>query len=486
MYLSLSIPLHMTEPDDWAYYFGVQNFAQGQFTVDNQTHQQQVSEAQQQRGQLIQYVNIGDDKWALEKAPGYVLYLVPFYLAGITRYGNVLLALGIVIVTFLLLKRLRDEKTAMIGSLLMLFTPSAMVMLNSAYMDSYAAMAFLAIGGGLYLYYHLERKDLSRPGGALLLGLAFFLIGWSVFSRYTNATVAVVLALHLVVTRVIEWRKGERVSLRNEVLPVVLGIGLPVLALGLYDYFVFGSPLDYGYLYTRFDITFAYQHLGQVTQSGQSRPLQIILNNLRNAPRSFLAGFPLLVVGIPALGVLLYHKFAGIFQKEKVCGIWSGLRKEISWDVLLVLIGWLIGVFFLYFMYEWTADFQGGGGGLISFDRFYLPGLFPIAVIGALIIARLPYKLYIPVTALVAGFGLTVYAQWAWNLNLLPGWLFNGTFRGGFRDGGPGNLPNNGFPGGQFPNGYSPNFRPGSPPDNSNGYFPFPRSGNGFFPRAGN
>ena len=58
-----------------------------------------------------------------------------------------------------------------------------------------------------------------------MLGAAFFLIGWSVVSRYTNVTVAAILALHLVVTRAIEWRKGERTSIRNEILPVVLGIG---------------------------------------------------------------------------------------------------------------------------------------------------------------------------------------------------------------------------------------------------------------------
>ncbi len=475
MALSLVVPVHMTDPDDWAYYYAAQNFAEGQYTVDDQTHSQQVSDAQSQGGQLIQYVEISDNTWALEKAPGYVLYLIPFELLGIPRYGNVLLALGMVIVTFILLKRLRDEKAAMIGSLLMLFTPVAMVMLNRTYMDTYASLAFLVMGGGLYLYYHLERKNLSRWKGGTLLALALFLIGWSVVSRYTNATVAVVLALHLMVTRVIEWRRGDRTGLRYEILPVVLGIGLSVLALGLYDYLVFGSPLRYGYNYTRFDISFAYQYLGQVNQSGQSIPLQIILNNLRSAPRAFLAGYPLLAAGIPALGVVLYHKFAGFFRKGKALGAWSSLRTELSWDVLLVLIGWFIGVFFLYLMYEWTADFQGGGA-FITFDRFYLPGLFPVAVIGALVLARLPYKLYIPATLLVLAFGSAVYAQWAYNLNILPNWLYNGTFRGGFR-GGPGDIPGNGQPPGGSSNGGPPNFQPGRLPENGGSYFPQPTPG---------
>jgi hypothetical protein len=51
------------------------------------------------------------------------------------------------------------------------------------------------IGGGLYIYYHLEREKLSPIKGGLLLFLAFFLTGWSVVTRYTNFPVAAVLAL---------------------------------------------------------------------------------------------------------------------------------------------------------------------------------------------------------------------------------------------------------------------------------------------------
>ena len=46
--LTMAVQAHMSDPDDWAYYFGAKNFSQGQFVVDTQTHQQQVSQAQQQ------------------------------------------------------------------------------------------------------------------------------------------------------------------------------------------------------------------------------------------------------------------------------------------------------------------------------------------------------------------------------------------------------------------------------------------------------
>ena len=158
MVLILAMPLQMPDPDDWAYYHGTKNFSGGRLTVDNDSQYRQALETIKQGGTLLQYLPLERNKWALEKAPGHVFYLVPFEKIGIPRYGNILLALGMVIVTFILLKRLRNERTAMSGSLLVLFTPISLVMLNRVYMDTYSSLAFLVIGGGLYFYYHLERE----------------------------------------------------------------------------------------------------------------------------------------------------------------------------------------------------------------------------------------------------------------------------------------------------------------------------------------
>jgi hypothetical protein len=421
MVLVLATPLQLPDPDDWAYYHAVRNFSEGHFTVDNYTQYQQAQETIQQGGVLLQYLPIGPDKWALEKAPGVVFYLIPFYKIGIPRWGNVLLALGMVIVTFVLLKRLRDERAAMIGSLLMLFTPISLVMLNRIYMDTYASLAFLVMGGGLYIYYRLERNNLTPVKGGTVLFLAFFFTGWSVFVRYTNLPIAVILALHLVVTRFIAWRKGQETGIKSEILPLVLGIGLPVLALLLYDYFVFGSPLRYSYSYSPYPIKFAFQYIGQ-TFNGESIPLQILQFNLQAAARNWLIGFPLLIIGIPGFIVVLYQKFADFFKRSQPEGKWSSLRSELPWDILLVLIGWFVTVFFLYLTYEWTAGIQKGGG-FVIFDRFLLPGLFPIAVICALVMARFPWKVLIPVMVILMAFGAILYTQWALDLHILPDWL---------------------------------------------------------------
>jgi hypothetical protein len=310
----------------------------------------------------------------------------------------------------------------MVGSLLMLFTPISLVMLNRVYMDTYASLAFLVMGAGLYIYYHLERNSLTPVKGGTLLFLAFFFTGWSVVTRYTNLPVAVIMALHLVVIRFIAWRKGQAAGFKPEILPLALGIGLPVLAILLYDYFVFGSPWTYGYAVSPYPIKFAFQYIGQVDSAGESIPLQILRNNWQGFSRNLLIGFPLLIIGIPGFAFVAYQKFAAFFKWRRLEGKWSGFRSELPWDIFLILIGWFVSVFFLYLGYEWTAGIQKGGG-FVIFDRFLLPGLFPVAVICALVMARFPWKVLLPVMLILVAFGAVLYAQWALGLHVLPDWI---------------------------------------------------------------
>jgi hypothetical protein len=456
MALILATPLQMPDPDDWAYYHGVRNFSEGHLTVDNHAQYEQALDTIHQGGTLLQYLPIKYNKWALEKAPGCVFYLVPFEKMGVPRYGNVLLALGMVIVTYILLKRLRNERAAMIGSLLVLFIPISLIMLNRVYMDTYSSLAFLAMGGGLYIYYHLERDKLTKVKGGILLFLAFFFTGWSVIARYTNLPIAIILAFHLVVIRFIAWRKGQKTGIIPEIIPLVLGIGIPAAAILLYNYYVFESPLTYGYAVSPYPINFAFQYLGKVDSAGESITLQIIRYNFEAFSRNLFIGFPLLIIGIPGFVVVLYYKFTALSKRMQPEGKWSSLRSELSWDILLVLIGWFVSVFFLYLCYEWTAGLKIGGG-VVIFTRFLLPGLFPIVIICALIIGRFPFKALIPVMATLVVFGAVLYAQWALELHILPDWLTERTLE-------------TRWPGYIFPP-WTPYFHPGA---TGTDYFPFP------------
>ena len=411
--LVLAIPAQMSGASPWAYYYGVKNFSEGKLVIDDQLMRQQMNEARQQGGMLVQYVEVSDGRWVVEKAPGYIFYLVPFEWMGISRWGNVLLAAGMVIVTFILLKRLRDEETACIGSLLMLFTPIGLIMFNRAYMDTFASLAFLAMGGGLYFYYLLEQKKLRPWSGGLMLFFAFLLISWSVVTRQSNLLVAIILALHFAITRGTALLKGERGRLPVEIAGVVLGAGIPMAALLVYNNYVFGSPWDYGYNYTRFPVNFAYQYLGQVTADGKSLPIKIIIDNLKSVPQALITGFPLLVIGIPGIGAALYFKF--FHKKDSPAGRWTSLRGELPWGTLLVLIGWFLGVYLLYLTYEFTAEFLTSSSSFFRYARYYLPGLFPVAIVCSLIIARLPRKLSIPIMVLIIAAGVSLYFQVALN-----------------------------------------------------------------------
>jgi hypothetical protein len=119
-----------------------------------------------------------------------------------------------------------------------------------------------------------------------------------------------------------------------------------------------------------------------------------------------------LLIGIPGFGAVLYHKFSSPLKRGNLPGRWSNLGTDLSWDILLILIGWFISVFFLYMMYEFTAGYQSVWNPFYSFGRFYLPGLFPVAIICALITARFPLKFYVPVLVIAVVAGSVLYAQY--------------------------------------------------------------------------
>jgi hypothetical protein len=428
MAITLAIPANMYAPDDWSYYYAVKNFAHGKLVINDFLHFQQVNEANRQGGLLIQYNPIAFNKWAVEKAPGYIFFLVPFELMHIPRLGNVLLALGMTIVTYILLKRLRDEKTACIGSLLMLFTPVSLIMFNRSYMDAFAANAFLVMGGGLYIYYCLEQDKLRPMRGAVLLFLAFLFAAWSVVVRYTNLPIVVVLALHFIITRLRALLNRGNTRLQFEIPPVILGAGLPLALLLFYNITVFGSPFKSGYDYTSFPIMFAYQYIGAVDPLGQSIPLKIIEGNFRNVPWPLFIGYPLLVIGIPGFFIVFYQKILALFKRYILPGTWANLDIELPWDILLMLTGWFICAFGLYMMYEWTSTTTMAGlpyiqmkqVPFIEFARFYLPGLLPVVVIVSLIIARFPVKVWVALLVIATVVSSIIYFHTALGETIIP------------------------------------------------------------------
>ncbi len=402
--LVLAVPDRFKEPDDWVYYYATENLSHGRLTVDNTLHKQQVAEANQQSGQLGQYVQIGANSWALEKAPGYVFFLVPFYSVGIPQLANIVLAAGLALVTYRLLKHLKDAKTACVGVFLVLFTPVGLAMMQREYMDGFASAAFLGMGGGLYIYYCL-RADTIKPRFAMItLFLAGLFLAVAVAARYTNATVAAVFAIHFLITRIQLVRQSKWSRVWREGLSLGVGATIPIFLLLWYQNVVFGSPLAYGYEYTKGNVKFAYEYLGD------PRFWQIVGTNLRQLFWPLLVGFPLLLLAVPAAAIVSWQKTISAFSwlKRHNRGDWW---LEMTPSLLILLLGWLVAVFGLYIMYEWTANQGMADRPFIIVTRFYLPALFPLVVFAALLLGKIPGKLTVGLIAIAVISGSLLFAQ---------------------------------------------------------------------------
>jgi hypothetical protein len=401
--LVLVVPDRFKEPDDWAYRYAVENLSHGNLTVDNVVHQQQVQEANQQGGQLGQYVQIGQNAWAFEKSPGYVYFLIPFYLLGVPQLANFVLAGGLAFVTYRLLKRLKDARLAFIGVVMVLFTPVALAMMQREYMDGFASAAFLGIGGGIYIDYCLKAESFRPRTAFIALFLSGLFLASAIAIRYTNATVVTVFGIHFLITRISALRKGQFSRVWREALPLVVGALITIALLLWYQNAVFGSPLAYGYQYTKGDVSFAYEYLGT------PRFWEIISTNITQLFRPLLTGFPLLVLAVPAL-------IAGIIQVVKnVCGkrrsnTTQKWLQDLNGNIFWLLVGWLIAVFGLYMMYEWTAN-QGGDRPFITVTRFYLPALLPLVILAALLSEKLSNRLLMVIMVVLILVGGALFIQ---------------------------------------------------------------------------
>ena len=76
--IAFSVPHEMFGSDSWAYYYAVENFSNGDLAVSDSLYQQQSAEVEKEGSYHWQYVQTDDGKWAIEKPPGYIFFLVPF------------------------------------------------------------------------------------------------------------------------------------------------------------------------------------------------------------------------------------------------------------------------------------------------------------------------------------------------------------------------------------------------------------------------
>lgn len=392
--LALAFPYRMHRPDPWAYYYAVRNFARAEFVVSDARHAYQSLEAKALGGHLDQYVRLEEDRWALEKAPGFPLFVVPFYWLGLPRAANVVLGLAATGVIYLFLRRLLDEGAAYLGAILFLFTPANLVVLHQGYMDTFASGAFPAVGGGLYFYYMLRRDGLSPQASPLLLFPAGLFLSWAVVCRSINLYIALLVALHLALTSLsrtqaapvgfVIQQPGDGLQIRHEqkrglslaglfrdpalawreLVSFGLGCGLSLVVLLAYNNHVFGAPLDYGYQHSHYTVRFVYGQLLSADPAGREEARQAIATSLGGLPQPLFIGFPLLGAALPAL---VYA------------------RRRIPLALYGISVGWLLVVFVPYVGFIWIARLVlvpiNTTWRFFVITRYFVPWLFPLTVL---------------------------------------------------------------------------------------------------------
>ncbi len=403
--LVLLIPMHMQENTDWAFQYSVVNFSKGQLSVDMDTLSEEAAEASSYGGTLNQYVQVNDGRWVLTtEAPGYIFFLLPFYYIHAPELGSLLLAGCVILVVYLLLKFLRDEKTACLGSLLVLFNPVSLALMQRVYIDSYGAFAFLSAGGGLYIYYFLRRRELSPLSSAAILFLAGISLGWSVFAGYYNALPVGVFVLHFIYTCARSFVSGQVRQAIRTALWLCLGFIIPIAGLLVYQNSVFGSPWSFGFQYAQFNTIFS---------------PKLIYANLLNVSVALLTGFPLLLPGFAAIWTAFSVKVKALKTRNENTAIpdkWT----ELSLDILLLVAGWIAAVFGLYLCYEGTATSQVASMPIIVMARYYLPALLPLTLMAVLLLKHMPRKLSLTITVLSLAWGVIFFAQSALSYWAVP------------------------------------------------------------------
>ena len=467
----------LLEPDDYAYRAAIRALSQGHLWLTNSQYQAMlhhfaVLDGGHSEG-ISQWVHRSNGTWISEKNPGYPFFAVVFQWLNLTRlipvfYG----ALGSAAL-YLGARRWLGRWGGTMAVGLFLSSGAALVFGWRWAMPTFTDASLIAVGLGLLLWSCLADDATRARRGLVGIGGLLALDG-AVFCRYTDAVILLVaivgvvlvslLAKHVIPRRQLAWWLA---------IQVLVGAGMLAMNETLY-----GSATSTGY--SSGEITFSFH---------------AISGNLSVMPGALVRAMPMLVLAVIAIVVAPVVVVVRRRQPER--------RRLAMRDLLIVaaLGAMFLGVFGLYFCYDWTAQMgshgamhfgpkgHGGPGGIDSYVhviRFYVPALAPMSLLGAWLLTRFPTWVGIVALAVLVTMGAASFHTMS----------RSGLGVGGFPGGGPGVITGLGagghgttkagcpsFPGGSGgpPSGFAlPPGGTGSmrPPAMSGG-FPRPPSGAG-------
>jgi hypothetical protein len=364
----------MLEPDDYAYQGSIVAMTDGHFLSLSSSQfyalQHQLASAGAalgpfgQRGPagVPQWVQLANGRWISEKDPGFPFLAVVFQRLGIIRWGQLFYGAIGCAGLFAGGRRWlgRFGGAAAVG--LYCSSGAAMMWGWRDYMPTFTDASLIAAGTGALLWAVLAAEASERR--RTIVGLAGFVcLEAATFTRYTDIVVLGCAVVAVLAT----W------LLRRARLPrrapwwwlgsvVVFGIGVAA-----FDGLVYGGPLRSGY------------RPGEIQFS-----LSAIRPNLKYMPAHLMQAMPLLVLGLAAIAWIT-GRWAWLARAGRERA--AGARRDLA--VGLALAACWLAVWGLYSAYTWTtAPF----GATFQVARFYVPALGAIALLGAWLITRVPWR----------------------------------------------------------------------------------------------
>ncbi|MBE7474997.1 MAG: hypothetical protein DPW09_01145 [Anaerolineae bacterium] len=378
-------PRDLRIPDPWTYAFAIENFAQGRWVLTDEELDAGRMQFRLQGGKYIMYMQLSSDHWVLRKAPGYPLLVVPFYWLGQPRLANAVLAILSALLIYRLLATWRDELTACLGALVLLWAPISLLALHYSFMDTFASGALLVIGGALSLSYG------TRPMGSdrypvLELFLAGLATGWAAIVRLPNMLLLGLVCLYLAL---IIWRR--RASLGRvgwlHLAAFGLGCGFALAILIGYNLAVFGHLLDTGYRYhSPYQELFVWEAEAARALNGVPTWLAegslaaiatTLVHHLSLWLQPMLLGWPLLPLALVGL-VLACRQGTTIPLPPWLASLW-----------LLAVYAPYAGLIYFGVSRELAHPFLRGWG-FFAVDRYLFPASLPLALLATGLLVRLP------------------------------------------------------------------------------------------------
>ena len=364
----------LAEPDDYAYQGSIVAMTDGHF-LSLSAAQAHALALQLQRYNRIseppgvalaipQWVRLASGRWISEKDPGFPFLAAVFQWLGIIRWDQLFYgALGCVGL-FAGARRWfgRFGGAAAVG--LYCSAGAAMLWGWRDYMPTFTDASLIAAGCGALLWAVLAMQATARRRTIVGL-LGFVALEAATFTRYTD-----IVVLGCAVVAVLAVQRLRPGWLPGDALWWWLGSVAPFLAfVGGFDDLVYGGPLTTGY------------RPGEIQFS-----LSVIPLNLRYLPVHLLQAMPVLVLGLVAIGWM-----GGRLARAGRADVADSVRLAAGRDLAVggsLFVSWL-AVWGLYSAYTWTAV---PFGTTLQVARFYVPVLGPIALLGAWLITRLPWR----------------------------------------------------------------------------------------------